>query len=362
MRKGEFEALREQIGSDPAKDPDFGPKRIHPTAGATAVGARPFLVAYNIYLKGGDEALAKAIGKRIRTSSGGLPAVQAMGMMVGGEPQVSINLVDIDTTQMHVVYDAVAAAAREAGADVAWSEIVGLVPERAVHATAESNLRLRESVRAHILEEQVRAGAGPTLAGFLDDVAGSSPTPGGGTVSAVAGAMAAALAAMVARLTVGRKKYAEVDAEFRALLEEAEGLRVALRRLGEEDAAAFDAVSAAYRIPKEREAERSAAIQSALLGAAEVPLRTLEAARDVARLCVRAAQAGNANARSDAGVGAMLAGAAARGAYYNVLINVAGLPRPDAGRALADRARKVADEARALADEAARTVEASIGG
>jgi len=362
VRKGEFEGLRDTIGNDPARDPDFGPRRIHPSAGATAVGARPFLVAYNIYLRGGDEALAKAIAKQVRASSGGLPAVQAMGITVGGEPQVSMNLVDIDTTAMHVAFEAVAAAARAAGADVAWSEIVGLVPERALHGAAEASFRLRTPVRAHILEDKVRASSGPSLAGFIDSVASASPAPGGGTVAAVAGSMAAALAAMVGRLTVGRKKYAEVETEFLGIVEQAETLRAVLLRLGDEDAAAYETVMAAYGIPKDRADERSAAIQAAMLKAAAVPMRTLEAARDVARLCVRVAQAGNVNARSDGGVGGMLAGAAARGAYYNVLINVRSLSDPSAGAHLADQARALAAEAESLAGEAARLVEAALNG
>jgi len=362
VRKGEFEGLREEIGANPEKDPDFGPARIHPTAGATAVGARPFLVAYNVYLAGGDEALAKAIAKQVRASSGGLPAVQAMGMTVGGEPQVSMNLLDTDTTPVHVAFDAVAAAAREAGADAGWSEIVGLVPERAVHGAAQAHLRLREPVKEHVLEEQVRRSAGPSLGEWMDAVASATPTPGGGTVSAVAGAMAAALAEMVARLTVGRKKYAAVDGEFRMLQGRAETLRARLVRLGDEDAEAFNAVSAAYAIPKDRGAERAAAVQAALLGASRVPLETLRAARDVAALAARAAEAGNRNAASDAGVAALLAGAAARGAAYNVRINVAGMPDPAAAAPLVAEAQRLAAEARADADRAAALVEAAIGG
>jgi len=362
VRKGEFEGLRDLIGRDPEKDPDFGPRRIHPTAGATAVGARPFLVAYNIYLSGGDEALARATAKQVRASSGGLPGVQAMGLMVGGEPQVSMNLTDIDETAMHVAYDAVAAAARAAGADVAWSEIVGLVPERAVHRAVEAQFRLREPVGPHLVETGVREASAPSLAGFVDAIASAEPAPGGGTVAAVAGAMAAALAAMLARLTIGRKKYADVEAEFRGMLHEAEGLRARLLALGDEDAAAYGKVMAAYAIPKDREAERRAAIQAAMLHATQVPLRTLAAARDVARLCARAAAAGNVNARSDAGVGALLAGAAARGALYNVLINVRGLPDPPAGLGLAAQARTIAAEAAALAAEAGQTVEETLDG
>ncbi|MBI4542386.1 MAG: glutamate formimidoyltransferase [Gemmatimonadetes bacterium] len=362
VRKGEFEGLRGLIGVDPEKEPDFGPNRIHPTAGVTAVGARPFLVAYNVYLAGGDEALAKAIAKKVRGSSGGLPAVQAMGITVGGEPQVSMNLLDIDATPMHVAFHAVAAAAREAGAGAGWSEIVGLVPERAVHGAAEAHLGLREPIGEHVLEEAVRRSAGPSLGEWLDQVASASPTPGGGTAAAIAGAMAAALAAMVGRLTVGRKKYAEVDAEFRALIERAETLRVALARLGEQDAAAYAAVSAAYAIPKDREAERTAAIQTALMGATRVPLETARVAREVGALAARAAEAGNRNAVSDAGVAALLAGAAARGAAYNVAINVAAMPDGAAAADLVAEARRLADEARRDAERAAGLVEAAIAG
>src|SRR5207249_11411336 len=121
IRNGEYEGLRERIGTHPAADPDFGPKRIHPTAGATAIGARPFLVAYNIYLDATDVGLAKAIAKRIRTSSGGLPAVQASGFLVDGQAQVSMNLLDIDVTPPAAVFAAVEAEARARGVGVVRS-------------------------------------------------------------------------------------------------------------------------------------------------------------------------------------------------------------------------------------------------
>src|SRR2546430_4473292 len=130
IRKGEFEGLRERIGTDPAADPDFGPRRIHPTAGVTAAGGRASLVAFNIYLDSSDVALAKEIAKRIRTSSGGLPAVQASGFEVAGKAQVSMNLLDIDTTAPAAVFAAVEAAARERGVGILKSEVVGLNPGR----------------------------------------------------------------------------------------------------------------------------------------------------------------------------------------------------------------------------------------
>jgi glutamate formiminotransferase/formiminotetrahydrofolate cyclodeaminase len=161
---------------------------------------------------------------------------------------------------------------------------------------------------------------------------------------------------------VGRKKYAEVDAEFRGLLERAERLRMELRRLGEADAAAYDAVSAAYGVPKEETGRRRNAIQAALMGAIAVPLDTLRAAREAAGLAARAAVAGNRNAVSDAGVAALLAGAAARGAAYNVRINIVSLPDPAAGAPAAAETAALLAAALADVDRATAAVEAAIGG
>src|SRR5207249_1340958 len=178
IRKGEFEALRDRIGKDPAADPDVGPKRIHPTAGATAIGARPFLVAFNIYLDTGDVTIAKDIAKGIRTSSGGLPAVQASGFDVEGKAQVAMNLLDIDVTSPATVFAAVEAAARQRGVAVLKSEVVGLVPERAVLGAGAASLKLTHP-EAHLLEPKIRAAEGPTLDGWLDELAGGAPVRGG---------------------------------------------------------------------------------------------------------------------------------------------------------------------------------------
>src|SRR5437879_305940 len=242
IRKGEFEGLRERIGRDPAADPDLGPNRIHPTAGATAIGARPFLVAFNIYLDTSDVTIAKDIAKRIRTSSGGLPAVQASGFEVAGKAQVSMNLLDIDTTAPAAVFAAVEAAARERGVGILKSEVVGLIPERGVLGAGAAYLKLPDPA-AHLLEARIRAAEGPTLDAWLDELAGGAPTPGGGSAAALAGALAGALVAMVARLTVGRKAYAEVQPRVAAILAEAEAIRSQLRRLVDEDAAAYTRVS-----------------------------------------------------------------------------------------------------------------------
>ena len=339
VRKGEFEGLRERIGKDPVADPDFGPKRIHPTAGATAIGARPFLVAFNIYLDTSDVALAKDIARRIRTSSGGLPAVQASGFDVAGKAQVSMNLLDIDVTSPATVFTAVAAAAWERGVEILKSEVVGLIPERALLGAGAASLRLPDP-EAHLLEPKIRAAEGPTLDGWLDDLAGGAPVPGGGSAAALTGALAAALVAMVARLTIGRKAYGGVQQRVAEILAEADALRAQLRRLADHDAAAYAKVSAAYRLPK-NDSRRTRAADEALIGAAQTPLAM---ARGAARLVVlgrEVGQIGNKNARSDANVAVALARAALAGAVENVRVNVGSLSEPGLGKSLLEEAERL---------------------
>jgi glutamate formiminotransferase/formiminotetrahydrofolate cyclodeaminase len=343
IRKGEFEGLRGRIGSDPAAEPDFGPKRIHPTAGATAIGARPFLVAYNIYLDTGDVAIAKEIAKTIRTSSGGLPAVQASGFDVGGQAQVSMNLLDIDVTSPATVYAAVEAEARRRGVGVTRSEVVGLIPERGILGAGAALLKLPDAAD-HLLEAKIRAAEGPTLDGWLEELAGPAPVPGGGSAAALAGAVAGALVAMVTRLTVGRKAYAAAEPRAREILAEAEALRAQLRRLVDEDAAAYAKVREAYKIPKSA-AGRSRTIDAALVGAAETPIAMARGAMRLIALARDIGEIGNPNARSDARVAESLARAALAGAIENVQINVASLSEPALGRALLEEAEELSRRA-----------------
>jgi len=329
IRKGEFEALRERTLA-----PDFGPTKVHPTAGATAIGARPFLVAFNVYLDTQEIAVAKEIAKQIRTSSGGLPGVQASGFIVDGLAQVSMNLLDIDITSPAVAFNAIKARAEKQGVGVQYSEIVGLVPERALIGAAESLLRLSNAGN-HILEAKIRAAmpsampsapsaAGPSLDGWIDELAGGAPTPGGGSAAALAGALAAALVAMVARLTIGKKAYAGVEAQAREILAEAEELRVELRRLVDEDATAYAGVSQAYKIPK-ADPHRAQAIDEALLSAARPPAEVVKRGRRLLALAQTIEHIGNQNAVSDARVAAMLAKTAIDGATENVNANLAGM-------------------------------------
>src|SRR3989442_1367322 len=179
IRKGEFEGLRERIGTDPEADPDFGPRRIHPTAGATAIGARPFLVAYNIYFDTVDLAVAKEIAKRIRTSSGGLPALPANWVSLAGTAHAAMELLDVDVTPPVTVFAAVEREATQRGIAILRSEIVGLVPERAILGASAACLKLADPAD-HLLEAKIRAAEGPTLDGWLDRLARAPPGPGGG--------------------------------------------------------------------------------------------------------------------------------------------------------------------------------------
>jgi len=338
IRKGEFEALRERTLA-----PDFGPTKVHPTAGVTAIGARPFLVAFNVYLDTQEIAVAKEIAKQIRTSSGGLPGVQASGFIVDGLAQVSMNLLDIDVTSPAVVFNAIKARAEKQGVGVQYSEIVGLIPERALVGAAESLLRL-SNAGDHILETKIRAAMpeaipsagggprGPSLDGWIDELAGGAPTPGGGSAAALAGTLAAALVAMVARLTIGKKAYAGVDAQAREILAEAEQLRGELRRLVDEDAAAYSGVSRAYKIPK-ADPRRAQAIDDALLAAARPPADVVKHGRRLLALAQTIEHIGNKNAVSDARVAGMLARTAIDGATENVNANLAGLSEPARAKA-----------------------------
>jgi len=366
VRRGEFEGLRDELGTNPARDPDFGPRKIHATAGATVIGARPFLVAYNVYL-GGKENLqvAKDVAKAVRGSSGGLRYVKGLGLEVDGQAQVSMNLVDTEKTPLHRAFDVVKMEAAAYGVSPTWSEIVGLVPERVLFDAAARHVQLRNFSPEMVLEHKVRkaASGGESLSGFVAAVAGPAPTPGGGSVVAHAGALGAALAQMVTGLTVGRKKYAAVEPEMKEAALRAAALGNRLSALVERDARAYGGVSAAYKLPKDTEAQQAArarAVDDALLVAAEVPLETARACADVAALAELCALKGNTNAVSDAGVAALLAEAACRGAAYNVRINVAAMSEKARGTGLVEEAKRLVATTEKYARSATAQVEKHI--
>ena len=367
IRRGEFEGIRTEIETNPARVPDFGPRKVHATAGAVAIGARPFLVAYNVYLgPASNLQVAKDVAKALRGSSGGLRYVKALGLEVDGQAQVSMNLVDTEKTPLHRAFDVVKMEAAAQGVNATWSEIVGLVPERALFEAAARHVQLRNFTPEMVLEHKVRTAisGGESLSGFIASVASNKPTPGGGSVVAHAGALAAALAQMVAALTIGKKKYASVDAEMKELALKAAALVNQLSTLVAKDAASYDAVSAAYKLaaePDDAAARRKQAITKALLGAAEVPIETARACADVAELCAIVAVKGNANAISDAGVGALLAEAACRGAVYNVRINVSALDDESLGAGLVEEATQLLTRTRDRVRMATEAVDRAIG-
>jgi glutamate formiminotransferase/formiminotetrahydrofolate cyclodeaminase len=338
IRKGQFEGLREEVLRNPDRAPDIGEPRLHATAGATVVGARKFLIAYNINLNTPDIEVAKKIGKNIRFSNGGLRYVKAMGVDLRARhiAQVSINLTDFEQTPIHRVFEMVKREAERYGVTIVGSEIVGLIPKRAIELTTDFYLQLENFSPAQVFENKLEAllgGAAPEgpgkLAGlaqpFLDAVAEPAATPGGGSVAALAGALGASLGQMVAGLS--RKKKSQV-AHVDALSESLGEFQTASRFFAEaidRDSASFESVMAAYKLPKgssEEEREREAAIQQALAGAAEVPL---EVARQAAGIYEKLGQLegiSSPSMLSDIRVGRLMAAAAARGALENVAINL----------------------------------------
>jgi glutamate formiminotransferase/formiminotetrahydrofolate cyclodeaminase len=368
VRRGEFEGLRDDIRVNPARKPDFGNVEVHATAGATAIGARPFLVAYNVYL--GDATnlpVAKEVAKAIRGSSGGLRYVKGLGLEVDGQAQVSMNLVDTEKTPLHRVFEIVKSEAAAHGVQPTWSELVGLVPERVLLEAGARHVQLRGYSPNMLLERKVRdlVAGGESVDTFMSRVAGPTPTPGGGSVAALAGALGAALSQMVAGLTIGKKKYAAVEGEMKELSLRATALRQQLAELVQRDADSYEHVRSAYAMPREPQAAadaRTVAIRDALIFASEVPLETARAAASVAELAANAAERGNSNASTDAAVAALLAEAACKSAALNVRVNVVGLDASagDAGARLSGQARACVDAASAHARRAEAAAERAM--
>ena len=333
IRKGEYELLKQEIGSNPARQPDFGPEAVGP-AGAVVIGARQPLIAYNVYLNTSDVAAAKQIAKAVRHSSGGLRFVKGAGFLVDERAQVSMNLTNYRKTPVSRVVEMIRSEAARLGLAIENSELIGLIPQQALLDAAAWYLQLHDFDPNQVLEIRMQAAQGDEQVGsqpdtaFLDDLASSAPAPGGGSAAAYAGAMAAGLVAMVARLTVGKKNYKDVEDQMWAVAEQAEQLRARLTAAVEQDAAAFNAVMAAFKLPKgtdEEKSVRQGAIQQATLGAAEVPLSVAEKAVSVLDLAEKAAAFGNTNAITDAGTAAAMARACLIGAGLNVRINLTSL-------------------------------------
>ena len=354
IRRGQYEGLKEEIATNPERQPDFGPARLGP-AGATVIGARHPLIAYNVYLATEDINIAKAIAKKIRQSSGGLPSVKALGMLVEGRAQVSMNLTNFRQTSVKTVVEAIRSEASHYGTTIHHSELIGLIPQEALIDSAVQYLQLDGFQPEQILERQLADSAAQSApapaSNFLEELAAAPPTPGGGSAAAQAGAMGAALVAMVARLTAGKKKYAQVEDQMNEIFNQAERLRRELSEAVKADAAAFEGVLAAFRLPHvtpEQQAKRVTAIEQATLLAAQYPLTVAQKAVLVMALAERCAALGNLNAISDAASAATLAHACLTSAGYNVRINVNGLSDKNSGEGLLTQLQALEVRARKL--------------
>ncbi|MEW6548686.1 MAG: glutamate formimidoyltransferase [Spirochaetota bacterium] len=369
IRAGEYEGLEAKL-RDPEWKPDFGPGRFDPRWGATVAGAREFLIAYNVNLNTRDKKQAHDIalsvreaGRQVREADGSsrqvkgrLQAVRAIGWYIEefGCAQVSINILDYRKTPLSLVFETVKEEAEKRGILVTGSELVGLIPEAAILECGRHFLeKMGKSPglpRAIVVDTAIRSlglsSLGPfdpakrivewamkdkpelaskDLQGFADAVSADTPVPGGGSVSALAGALGASLASMVANLTVGKAKPGEAGMDLAGLALEAQDARCALMDLVDRDTEAFASVLAALRLPKSSQEERDlrdAEMEKANKLAASVPLRSAELCLKTLELCLEAFRRGNPSSFADALVGALLAQAGFHGAALNVKVNL----------------------------------------
>jgi glutamate formiminotransferase/formiminotetrahydrofolate cyclodeaminase len=338
IRRGQYEALKQEMGKNPERDPDFGPRQVGP-AGATVIGARQPLIAYNIYLTTDDISIAEKIARTIRFSSGGLRFVKALGMLVEGRAQISMNLTNYHKTSLPLVVETVRHEASRYGVMIHHAELVGLIPQAALVDAAVWYMQLDQFRPEQILEQKLYTIQEASTAmlvdqseygsGFLDALAAGTATPGGGSAAAYSGAAAAGLVSMVARLTIGKKKYADVENTMQTILTQAESLRNDLTLAIQQDAAAFDNVLLAYKLPKNSSQDqevRQKAIEQATLLATQSPISVAHKSCRVLELTEQVIKYGNASALSDAATAAALARAAFTGAGYNIHINAKVLP------------------------------------
>ncbi len=407
IRAGEYEGLAEKL-KDPAWVPDYGKPVFNPKSGATVIGAREFLIAYNINLNTRDRRLAHEIalglresgraqrdaeGNIVRDESGKavtLPGkfkhVKAVGWYIEdyGIAQVSINFTNYKVTPVHIVFDEAIRLAEGLGLRVTGSELVGLIPKEAMLMSGRYYLEkqgkspgapekelIRTAVRSlglsdvtpfdpekKIIEYQFKDESPSlvrlALGEFVDELSLDSPAPGGGSAAALCGALSAALSAMVANLTIGKKGYESAQAELKDVALKAQAAKDEMLKAIDEDTRAFNKVMEAYRLPggtEDQAREKEAAVQRAYLKATRVPLGVLEKSVALLELARTAGLKGNKNSLSDAGVAALAAETAAVGAHYNVLINLPNI-QDDMFRAdVKRRARSLLEEALGLAAE-----------
>ncbi|HKN16047.1 MAG TPA: glutamate formimidoyltransferase [Candidatus Sulfotelmatobacter sp.] len=335
IRRGQFEGIRAEIATNAARKPDFGEARVHATAGATVVGARKFLIAYNVFLNTPDVEIAKKIAKAVRFSNGGMRFVKGAGFLVRGLAQVSMNLTDFEQTPVHRVFEMVKREAARYGVAPVSSEIVGLIPKKALEQAAEWFLQVENFDSSLILENRLAAvmsgkmAVGGLRAGvepFVEQLAAPTATPGGGSAAAAAGAMAAGLAAMVASMSRGKKAYLQYEAQLSEAIARLGALREELKAAIDADAESYNAVMKAYKLAKTvSPQEGEALIEAGLKQATSVPLGVAEKSHEVARMAANLEAITNPNMKSDLTTAQALARAAITGALANVEINLVSL-------------------------------------
>ncbi len=333
VRRGQFEGIREEVKTNPARKPDFGDAALHPTAGATVVGARKFLVAYNVYLNTPDVEIAKKIGKAVRFSNGGLRYVKGMGVSVRGLAQVSMNLTDTDQTPIARVFEYVKREAARYGVLPLSSEIVGLIPKKALEDAAEWFLQVENFDSSLILENRLagvmsgRMAVGGLRAGvepFIEQLAAPTAAPGGGSASAAAGAMAAALGGMVAGMSRGKKAFVQCELQLSDAIARLAEIREELKAAIDADAASFTEVMAALKKLKDNP-DAQPEVDAAMKKATTIPLTVAERAREVGKILESLRPITNPKMASDLTVGVALARSATEGALANVEINLGDL-------------------------------------
>jgi glutamate formiminotransferase/formiminotetrahydrofolate cyclodeaminase len=333
IRRGQFEGIRDEIATNPARKPDVGEARVHPTAGATVVGARKALIAYNVFLNTTEVDIAKKIAKAVRFSNGGLRFVKGAGFPVRGLAQVSMNLTDFEQTPIARVFEFVKREAARYGVMPVSSEIVGLIPKKALEDAAEWFLQVENFDSSLILENRLAAVMGGKMAvgglragtePFIEQLAAPTATPGGGSASAAAGAMAAGLAHMVAAMSRGKKAYVQYETQLSEAIARLSTLREELKAAIDEDAHAFDLVMKAYKASKDSP-DPNAVILPATKQATLVPLGVAQKSREAKQWAEKLGPITNPKAASDLTVAKALADAAVTGAIANVEINLEGL-------------------------------------
>jgi glutamate formiminotransferase / formiminotetrahydrofolate cyclodeaminase len=334
IRKGQFEGLRREITQFPERRPDFGAPRIHPTAGATVVGARKFLIAYNINLNTSDVSIAKEIARAVRQSSGGLRHVKAMGVDLKsrGLAQVSMNLTDFEQTPIPKVFEQVKREAERFGVGISDSEVVGLIPQAALDSVAEYYLQI-ENFRPEIIFEnrlqfllsQKQMLPELSVAAFLGAVAQTDSVPGGGSVAALAGALGASLGEMVTGVSLSKKELGEFQSQLEELLQKFKTAHLSLLSAIQKDSDSYAGVESALKMPKASDEEkmcRQEQMQRALQAAALAPMEVAEIAAGLLQDFQQLKPVSNPNLKSDLQTGVWMAHAAIRGALANVAINL----------------------------------------